>query len=134
MKKISLVFCFLLSLSLSAQEELLELLEGGSEGSDFVFATFKSTRLINGHSVEMRTTGILEFIISHRFGRINRGGSELWGLDQSSIRLGLEYGLSDNLNIGLGRASFGKVFDAFLKYRTIRPAHRARSAERAMDS
>ncbi|MEQ9404668.1 MAG: DUF5777 family beta-barrel protein [Cyclobacteriaceae bacterium] len=123
MRKISLIIGLMVSLSASAQDELLELLEGDSDDKQYVYATFKSTRLVNGQSVEMRTRGVLEFIIGHRFGRINQGGSELWGLDQSSIRLGLEYGLTDNLNIGLGRASFGKVYDGFLKYRAIRQSN-----------
>ncbi|GAB4242278.1 MAG: DUF5777 family beta-barrel protein [Ekhidna sp.] len=107
-----------------AQEDLMELLEGKTEET-FVTATFKSTRLINGHSVETRQQGILEFIISHRFGTVNSGYQEFWGLDNSSIRLGLEYGLTDNLNIGIGRASFGKVLDGFLKYRVIRQSSSA---------
>lgn len=107
----------------SAQDELLALLEDGSENKQFVYATFKSTRLINGQSIEMRTNGVLEFVIGHRFGRINEGHTELWGLDQSSIRLGLEYGITDNLNIGIGRASAGKVYDLFAKYRAIRQSN-----------
>jgi hypothetical protein len=123
MRNIILFFCFIGSLSAFSQDELLALLEEESSEKDFVYATFKSTRLVNGQSVEMRTKGILEFVIGHRFGRINQGGGELWGLDQSSIRLGLEYGISDNLNIGLGRSSFGKVYDGFLKYRALRQSN-----------
>ncbi|MEP1097582.1 MAG: DUF5777 family beta-barrel protein [Cyclobacteriaceae bacterium] len=118
--KISFII-FLLSFSAFSQDELLELLEGDSpDNKDYASATFKSTRLINGHSVEVRSKRVLEFIISHRFGTINSGYKQFWGLDNSSIRLALEYGLTDNLNIGLGRASFNKVIDAFLKYRFAR--------------
>lgn len=115
---------FIFSFSASAQDELLELLEGDSQsGEGNVSATFKSTRLVNGHSVEVRSKRILEFIISHRFGTINSGYKQFWGLDNSSIRLALEYGLTDNLNIGLGRASFNKVIDTFLKYRLVRQSN-----------
>lgn len=120
MRKISLLFTLILSLSAFGQDELMELLEGESAGDDEVSGTFKSTRLVNGHSVEVRSKGILEFIISHRFGTINSGHKQLFGLDESSIRLALEYGLSDKVNIGLGRASFNKVIDAFAKYKAIR--------------
>ncbi len=124
MYRIKLVFVlFILSFSAFAQDELLELLEGDTQGEEYVSATFKSTRLVNGHSVEVRSKGVLEFIISHRFGTLNSGYEQFWGLDNSSIRLALEYGLTDNLNIGLGRASFEKVIDTFLKYRLLRQSN-----------
>ncbi len=120
--KIALIL-FIFSFTSYAQDELLELLEGESQGTDYVSATFKSTRLVNGHSVEVRSKGVLEFIISHRFGTLNSGYEQFWGLDISSIRLALEYGLTDNLNIGIGRASFEKVIDTFLKYRLVRQSN-----------
>jgi hypothetical protein len=83
-------------------------------------ATFKSTRVINGHSVQLRAPGVLEVLISHRFGRINEGINEFFGLDDSNIRIGLEFGILKNLNIGIGRSSFEKQYDGFLKYRLAR--------------
>lgn len=112
------LFVFLFS-GAFAQEELMDLLDE-EEAPQYVSATFKSTRLVNGHTVEIRSPKVLEFVIGHRFGRLNTGGTEFWGLDQATIRLALEYGLTKNLNIGLGRASFDKVFDTFAKYRIMR--------------
>lgn len=112
------LFVFLFS-GAFAQEELMDLLDE-EEAPQYVSATFKSTRLVNGHTVEIRSPKVLEFVIGHRFGRLNTGGTEFWGLDQATIRLALEYGLAKNLNIGLGRASFDKVFDTFAKYRIMR--------------
>ena len=109
-------------LQLLAQDELLELLDDAGEQE--VTATFKSTRLINGHTVEVRTPKVLEFLISHRFGAISLGSEEAFGLDQANIRLGLEYGLVKNLNVGIGRSSFDKVWDTFVKYRAIRQTDR----------
>ncbi|MGB3464107.1 MAG: DUF5777 family beta-barrel protein, partial [Cyclobacteriaceae bacterium] len=105
-----------------AQTELMDLLQSSadSDETNFTTATFKSTRLLNGHSIETRSAGVLEFVISHRFGRLNSGVSELYGLDQSFVRFALEYGLTDNLNIGFGRSSFDKTVDGFVKYRLIR--------------
>ncbi|MFM7589712.1 MAG: DUF5777 family beta-barrel protein, partial [Bacteroidota bacterium] len=45
--------------------------------------TFKSTRIINTHSIENVAAGVLDFRIMHRFGAINGGWYELWGLDQA---------------------------------------------------
>lgn len=125
MRKISCLLITVLSFSVLAQEdELLELLESEQAQSEgYISATFKSTRVINGHSIETRSNGVLEFIISHRFGTLNSGYDEFFGLDFSTIRLGLEYGLTDNLNIGIGRSSFDKVVDMFLKYRFVRQSN-----------
>jgi hypothetical protein len=125
MKRISIYLVgSLLSFGIFAQDELLDILESeSSDEKEFVIATFKSTRLINGHSVEVRQPRVLEFIISHRFGTLNSGYKEFFGLDQSNIRLALEYGICDNLNIGFGRSSFDKVLDGFLKYRILRQSN-----------
>jgi hypothetical protein len=125
MKRISIYLVgSLLSFGIFAQDELLDILESeSSDEKEFVIATFKSTRLINGHSVEVRQPRVLEFIISHRFGTLNSGYKEFFGLDQSNIRLALEYGICENLNIGFGRSSFDKVLDGFLKYRILRQSN-----------
>lgn len=97
-----------------------ELLEEGKETGEPATAVFKGTRLILGHTTKTRHKGELELLISHRFGRVNTGSHELWGLDNSSVRIGLEYGISERLDIGVGRSSFDKSFDFFGKYKLIR--------------
>jgi opacity protein-like surface antigen len=117
-----LVFAFF-PLSLSAQDELdamLDEAEKAEKKRDYVSATFKATRMINMNTVEMLAKNAAEFRISHRFGRLNQGFYELWGLDQATIRLGLDYGITDWLNVGAGRSSSGKNYDAFLKARLLR--------------
>ncbi|WKN29569.1 DUF5777 family beta-barrel protein [Porifericola rhodea] len=115
-----LTLILLCSLVVSAQSLLEELEQEPDTLSITEQATFKGTRLINGHSVETDGEGVLSFLISHRFGRLNEGAYEFFGLDDSNIRLGLEYGLTDRLNVGIGRSSFEKVIDAFIKYQLIR--------------
>ncbi len=121
MKKLLLtVFIILMSIQLPAQD-LLDLLDKENPKSEnIVSSTFKGTRIINGHSIENRKDKELEFIISHRFGRVNLGFDELFGLDQSNIRFSLEYGLNDNLTVGFGRSSFEKTYDSFLKYSIVK--------------
>lgn len=113
--------CLLLSsILLFAQDELLKELEQSEpETNAPVIATFSGTRLVNGHSVETRSKNILEFIITHRFGTLNSGAYELFGLDNSAVRIGLEYGITDRLNVGIGRSSFDKTFDYFGKYKVL---------------
>lgn len=104
-----------------AQNDLLNELSAGDSGAkEFTTATFKGSRIINGHSVETKAKGALEMIISHRFGTLNSGSYELWGLDQSVIRLGLEYGITDRWGVGVGRSSDQKLFDGYTKYKVVR--------------
>ncbi|HEX7584501.1 MAG TPA: DUF5777 family beta-barrel protein, partial [Prolixibacteraceae bacterium] len=84
---------------------------------NFATATFKSTRIINGHSIEQMKKKQLDFRISHRFGTLNDGAYGLYGLDRSVIHFSLEYGLTDWLMVGAGRGSFNKTYDTFAKFR-----------------
>ncbi|MDG1227635.1 MAG: DUF5777 family beta-barrel protein [Polaribacter sp.] len=121
MKKIIVtIFVVLISINIPAQD-LLDILDSETPKTDnIVTATFKGTRILNGHSIENRKDKELEFIISHRFGRINLGFDELFGLDKSNIRFALEYGVNNNLTAGLGRSSFEKTYDGFLKYSLLK--------------
>lgn len=122
MTKFAIVVCLLFGAAQAfAQDDLLSLLEEeqGDERT-LIEATFKGTRIINGHSIETRNAGVMDFIISHRFGTIDGGFYELFGLDNATVRIGLEYALSDRLYVGLGRSSFEKTYDGFLKYRLLR--------------
>lgn len=112
-----------------AQDDLMELMEkeSGSAMTSYTDATFKGTRLINGHSVALRRKGALDVIISHRFGRLNGGGYEFFGLDDANVRLGIDYGITDRLNAGMGRNSFEKTYDGFLKYKVVRQEEQAGS-------
>src|SRR5690606_33048544 len=115
---------FLLYLSLAAQtkDDLMSLLdkEAASESkTDDVIATFKTTRLINGQSVEQTGAGVLDFRINHRFGTLNRGAYELWGLDNASMIMSFDYGISKNLMIGISRATFEKTYSGYFKYRIM---------------
>lgn len=86
-----------------------------------VLATFKGTRLINLHTVEVPGRRTLDFRIAHRFGPFNGGWYDFYGLDGgASIRMGLEYSYEGRLEVGIGRTSVEKMADAFLKYRLVR--------------
>lgn len=101
--------------------DLLDMLEEQAPKiKNYVTATFKGTRILNGHSIENRKKGVTEFVISHRFGRVNLGIDELYGLDQSNIRFALERGITDNLMLGIGRSSFEKTYDGFFKYKVLK--------------
>jgi hypothetical protein len=88
-----------------------------------VYASFKSSRIIMSHSVEMLRPGVLDFRILHRFGNINGGFYEFFGLDgPATVRLGLDYGLTNNFSFGIGRSAYKKELDGFLKFRPVQQA------------
>ena len=86
----------------------------------YATATYKSTRIVNGHSIERMKKKQLEFRVSHRFGQLNEGSYNLWGLDQGTIHLALEYGLTDWLEVGIGRSTYEKTFDGYGKISILR--------------
>lgn len=88
--------------------------------TNYIAATFKSTRLINGHSVETLGKNILDFRISHRFDKFSDGFYEMFGLDHAKMRIGLDYGVTDRIMFGLGRSTFEKQYDGFFKYKILR--------------
>lgn len=106
-----------LATAIAQQDLLKKLQEESSPLEERTAGTFKGTRLINGHTVEVRQSGVLDFLISHRFGRLNSGAYSFFGLDESNIRLGFDYAVSDRLTLGLGRNSHLKVYDGILKYK-----------------
>ncbi len=114
---LALVLIMLNGLQLFAQnaEDLL------AEEPTIVYAknAFKSTRVINAHSMEMLGKGVLDTRILHRFGNIKDGIGELFGLDKASMRMGFDYGISKNLIVGIGRSTYQKELDGFVKYRIL---------------
>jgi hypothetical protein len=95
---------------LSAQEDLDQLLNELVPGKEKapVTATFKSAQIINGQSNETTHQHDLVFVVMHRFGDIagSFGGIQtFYGLDNASdILIGFDYGITNRLSFGLGRA------------------------------
>ncbi len=107
------------SIFAKAQDGLLSLLEVDNEPM-YISSTFKGKKVVNGQSVEILSKGVLQFQIQHRFGALNSGFYNLFGLDNSQIRLGFDYGIKDWMSVGLGRSSALKTIDASTKIRLKR--------------
>lgn len=120
MTRIALLAAFLCSAPVFGQDDLLDLLGEEETGPVYTNASFKTTRVINGHSLENTAHGVLDFRISHRFGFVSGGVNEFFGLDNADVRLGLDYGITDRLMVGLGRSGFQKTVDGFAKYKVLR--------------
>jgi hypothetical protein len=90
------------------------------KGTTYVTGTFKAFFIVNTQTVEGPSGGVLNAEIQHRFGTLNSGAYNFWGLDNATLRLGLDYGISDRLVVGIGRSSYLKTFDGYLKYKLLR--------------
>ena len=113
--------------SFGQDEDLLKLVNTDKPQKEYVDYAFKSTRVIMSHSLELLKPGTMDFRILHRFGNVNQGGYEFFGLDQATMRLGFDFGITKNLMLGIGRSTYKKEFDGFLKYRLIHQAEGPRS-------
>jgi len=114
-----LFFITIITSHLFAQD-LMDMLKDEKPTTNYTSATFKTTRIVLGQSVESPAAGTLQFLVEHDFGALNTGAYNMWGLDQSTIRLGLEYGVNDWLSVGIGRSSYEKTFDGSLKAKIVR--------------
>lgn len=114
------------TISMYAQDgDLMDMLneEDGNKNQP-VIASFKTTRVINSHSTKTLSKRGLDFRITHRFGNIGgaSGGGihSFYGFDNASnIRFSFEYGILDNLMIGVGRSKVREDIDGFVKYRFL---------------
>ncbi|HSN60361.1 MAG TPA: DUF5777 family beta-barrel protein [Ferruginibacter sp.] len=128
MKNIIFIICLVsISIHLKAQDttDLMsqlekEVMDNEKDLTNYTTATFKTTRLINGHTVENVGKGVMDVKISHRFGKINGGAYELFGLDNATMRMGIDYGITRYLMVGIGRSTFQKTADAFFKLKILR--------------
>lgn len=99
----------------------LDQLTQDSTKVEYTQATFKSTRVINGQSVEMPAKNELLFIIAHRFGSFENGAYDIFGLDQATMRMGFEYTLpTDFVCLSVGRSTYQKTFDGGVKVKLLR--------------
>lgn len=97
MKKIIILFLALACLTYTYAQE-----------RDLIQRTFKSTRVINTHSVETLQKNKLDFRVGHRFGDLagDAGGwATFYGLENAAdVLIGFEYGVSDRLTLGISRS------------------------------
>lgn len=125
MRNISRIYLFILFLliwntAMAQEEDLLKLVGEDKPKREITKNAFKSTRVINSQSMEFLSPGTMDFIILHRFGQISEGMGNFFGLDQASMRMAFDFGLMQNLMVGVGRSTYKKELDGFIKYAPIR--------------
>jgi len=96
----------------------------------YITATFKYTRIIDGQSVENLPARVLDFRILHRFGPLSAGLYNFFGLDYSpfNVKIGFDYGITNNFMIGIAHSGYDKLYDAFFKWRILRQSTGAKNA------
>jgi len=79
--------------------------------------TFESIWIIDNQTTLVPIKGTLEMDISHRFGRVNNGYEDFWGLfANSNIRLAMSYVPIKNLMVGFGITKSNSLWDLNAKY------------------
>lgn len=86
----------------------------------YAVATFKTTRIVDGQSSENLPKHVLDVRISHRFGPLSSGAYNFFGLDNATMRLGFDYGITNNFMLGIGHSTYQKTYDAFFKIKLLR--------------
>lgn len=137
MRKNVLIILVLISafyFSPARSQDLAGLLEEGEKPAiDYTSATFKTTRIVIGQSIEIPHQGDMLFLITHHFGALNTGYENLYGLKQATIRLGLEYGLTKWLGLGVGLNTYKNTWDGFLKAKILRQSKGAKKMPVTLD-
>jgi len=83
--------------------------------------TFQSVWIIDDQTVMVPVKGSFEMDIQHRFGTVNKGYGDFWGLFASSdIRIGVSYAPINNLNVGIGIDKFNELWDGSAKYALLK--------------
>ncbi|WP_299120077.1 DUF5777 family beta-barrel protein [uncultured Winogradskyella sp.] len=118
MKYIYLVI-FLIPTLVFSQDDLFSEIDAEVE-EDYKSAAFKGLKIVNFESTKMISEDELYLIISHRFGSIETGFKDFFGLDQAVTRINFLYGITDGINIGVSRSSFRKIYESSLKMRLVR--------------
>jgi hypothetical protein len=129
--RILILTFFLNSSFIFSQDDLLDLVKEDpkNEPAKKVYATFKTTKIVNSQNIETVKKRNIDFRVTHRFGNIynsssanalNEAAHNSFGMDNSSdIRTSFDYGITDNLTIGIGRSKYREMNDASIKWRFL---------------
>lgn len=122
--------CLTLSIPAISQDDLLDMIkEDHTTESAKVYATFKTTKMVSAQTIETVKKRNLDFRVTHRFGNLydsnldnalNSAAHNSFGLDNASdIRISFDYGITDQLTVGIGRSKYREMYDGLVKYRFL---------------
>lgn len=83
--------------------------------------TFESAWIIDNQTVMVPIKGTFQMDIMHRFGTVNRGYDDFYGLfAPSNIRLGFNYTPINNLMVGASLTKQNMTWEGYLKYAILK--------------
>ncbi|RDI06721.1 DUF5777 family beta-barrel protein [Flavobacterium sp. AG291] len=112
--------CFLGMATAHAQEDLLSELDSTQVADTYATAPFKALQIVTLQTTKMAAKNEFYFVVSHRFGSVEDGISEFFGLDQATTKIGGIYGITDWLSVSASRHTLSKVYETGVKYRLAR--------------
>jgi hypothetical protein len=116
MKYLSALFIYLFIIfCASAQEDLLEGLD--QEEDKTVIATWKSLKVVNFETTKLVAPKEFQMVISHRFGSVENGIDDLFGMDNAVTRFQFVYGLTEWMHIEASRTGFNKTYQLATKFK-----------------
>ena len=115
-KKITFLF-FVFPFLMVAQEDLLNEIDTISDVNESEVAAFKSLKIVNLESTKLASKGDMYFVVAHRFGYLDKGFEDFFGLDEANTRLQFVYGLTNGVTIHASRSGFQKTYEFATKYR-----------------
>ncbi|WP_415180451.1 DUF5777 family beta-barrel protein [Nonlabens sp.] len=116
MKYLSALFIYLFIIfCASAQEDLLEGFD--QEEDKTVIATWKSLKVVNFETTKLVAPKEFQMVISHRFGSVENGIDDLFGMDNAVTRFQFVYGLTEWMHIEASRTGFNKTYQLATKFK-----------------
>ena len=99
-----------------AQEDLLNEIDTTTTNVS-VESAFKSLKIINIESTKLAAKGDFYFVVAHRFGFVDKGFDDFFGLDNANTQIKFLYGITDWLTVHGARSGFQETYDMGVKYR-----------------
>lgn len=122
--------CFLFAAAaVIAQTDSIRPLEDDAHRARKADTPLKSTRLGNAQSVDCVKKNHLDFRIAQRFGKLYDAANpnpltesfqSFFGFDNTSdLRISFDYGVRENLSIGIGRSKYNRLVDGNVKLKLL---------------
>lgn len=120
MKNVALIMCLLVTCLCNAQEDLLAGLDSTQVEDTYATAAFKGLQIVTLQSTKVPAKKEFYMVVSHRFGSVEDGIKEFFGLDNATTKIGFIYGITDWFSLSASRHTLLKVYEGSAKYRIQR--------------
>ena len=110
---------------LAQEDDLLKELDNLNQNETiFELPAFKALQIGNLQSTKVVDNAELYMVVAHRFGTLENGIDDFFGLDQANTKIQLLYGLLPNLQVGISRDSYEKTYSGTAKYKVFRQSNK----------